>query len=648
MFRKRGNAKGRTNDGVDYQALYEQERLAREEAEKKQNEERLAREEAEKKQQEAEKKQQEAERKENEERLAKEEVLRNVEQARIIDAAEYLDLPLEDVPDSTRAFLVPEINPDQVLEQRAKRSKSRSTSISGRNFTHRMPYSVTQWPEFENEMIALRTSLAGRQVLKPLEQQLANDLVFSDERAFPAFWANPRSATKNVLAQVFPDSPIGSGRAHAHSGGPGREDELFSVVAEQGEHEIYVLEQKDKHVLFETNTHLADIVAAGEPEFGTKLKKKYAVCSLVQTYTYMIQYKLRFGMFSNWDNWVFMKREQNDNRNEILRVSTWITRERARLAWATMVFLACQDLGELEPGSFGLVPQWIVTPRQDPAADQGNQGGGAGGPGGVGGAGDAGLAAAARAAYPDTTTEDALHVTALSLLTEYQLLGNTDKSHTRRVRVDGRDLVVKLVDFYGTPKHSEFSARELYDLEWNEVQTYHYLQQQNAQGRLAPRFLFHGSDFNQIWATAVTTYEGESLSNILKRTGSLTAEMRNGALASLRELHSIGVLHGDIALRNAVWREEDRRVVWVDFEFSQLRTEVDGTECFDSRANEEVHELDMLFAEASRLPENETQPLPCDDRTLESDVRVADNKRHKTVTQQHSRLLASCKICPCL
>jgi len=265
MFRKRGNAKGRTNDGVDYQALYEQERLAREEAEKKQ--------------QEAEKKQQEAERKENEERLAKEEVLRNVEQARIIDAAEYLDLPLEDVPDSTRAFLVPEINPDQVLEQRAKRSKSRSTSISGRNFTHRMPYSVTQWPEFENEMIALRTSLAGRQVLKPLEQQLANDLVFSDERAFPAFWANPRSATKNVLAQVFPDSPIGSGRAHAHSGGPGREDELFSVVAEQGEHEIYVLEQKDKHVLFETNTHLADIVAAGEPEFGTKLKKK--ICSML-------------------------------------------------------------------------------------------------------------------------------------------------------------------------------------------------------------------------------------------------------------------------------------------------------------------------------------------------------------------------------
>ena len=78
-------------------------------------------------------------------------------------------------------------------------------------------------------------------------------------------------------------------------------------------------------------------------------------------------------------------------------------------------------------------------------------------------------------------------VPAPCLLDKFEVLGNTTKSHTRRVQVNGQDLVVKVVDFLGTPKCGEFSAENLYEYEWNEVRTYYHLRD------------LHSSDAWQRW-----------------------------------------------------------------------------------------------------------------------------------------------------
>ncbi|KAG9398654.1 hypothetical protein AC1031_014436 [Aphanomyces cochlioides] len=43
-------------------------------------------------------------------------------------------------------------------------------------------------------------------------------------------------------------------------------------------------------------------------------------------------------------------------------------------------------------------------------------------------------------------------------------------------------------------------------------------------------------------------------------------ECRQQAVQDLRKIHSLGVLHGDMAERNLIWCEDDRpRIVFVDF-----------------------------------------------------------------------------------
>jgi len=198
------------------------------------------------------------------------------------------------------------------------------------------------------------------------------------------------------------------------------------------------------------------------------------------------------------------------------------------------------------------------------------------------------------ALYPDTTTTEALGVDALLLVRPYQVLAHTNKSHTRRVTVHGRDLAAKIVDFHGTPKHTSWSARELYDLEWNEVRAYHALKA--LQGRVVPEFLYHGSDLNFLWATAVTTYEGVSLRHLVDDKGKLPAGAKAKAIGALRALHAAGVLHGDAELRNAVWRERDGAVLWMNLEMAMLRDEVNE---FAAKAEREVADVASLLEDVA-------------------------------------------------
>ena len=85
----------------------------------------------------------------------------------------------------------------------------------------------------------------------------------------------------------------------------------------------------------------------------------------------------------------------------------------------------------------------------------------------------------------------------------------------------------------------------------NEVRAYGVLGERGAQGLLVPRFVFRGPDLAFMWAV-VTSYEGVSLQGIVDAAGGLPRELKAKAAEALRALHDIGVVHGDVELRNAV------------------------------------------------------------------------------------------------
>jgi len=78
------------------------------------------------------------------------------------------------------------------------------------------------------------------------------------------------------------------------------------------------------------------------------------------------------------------------------------------------------------------------------------------------------------------------------------------------------------------------------------------------------------------------------------------------AVPALRALHAAGVVHGDAALRNAVWRVRgssgssgsgDGAVLWLDLEMASLR----GSEDFADDAEFEVAAARELAAVAAEL-----------------------------------------------
>ena len=269
-----------------------------------------------------------------------------------------------------------------------------------------------------------------------------------------------------------------------------------------------------------------------------------------------------------------------EDGREILWVSNWMNRTNMRAGYVTLLHLAFHDLEAVEcrkRGTSGMVASWILTPldeeeepnlTQIPSYINPNR-----------------PLDEVRAAYPDTTTLDALGVMSLTMLDNYEIMDDNEAYQTRKVTVNGQEIAVKLVDYYGVPKFLKLWTTDLYVNEWNEVCIYHHLR--SVQGRLIPRFLYHGMDFNSIWATAVTTYEGKPLSKV-----KLTPQIRDSALASLRELHSLGVLLGSIDLWNPVWNGE--RVMWMNFEQATTKDEVGN---FEKSSRREIKDLLELFAD---------------------------------------------------
>ena len=114
----------------------------------------------------------------------------------------------------------------------------------------------------------------------------------------------------------------------------------------------------------------------------------------------------------------------------------------------------------------------------------------------------------------------------------------------------------------------------------NEVGVYHFLGHEagaggaQVQGEVVPKFLMRGPDVGFIWAVA-TSYEGVSLETLQSQAEAkgeeLAGEIQERALGALAALHRCGVLHAQVELRHAVWREKDGAVLWVDLAESRIR-----------------------------------------------------------------------------
>jgi len=104
----------------------------------------------------------------------------------------------------------------------------------------------------------------------------------------------------------------------------------------------------------------------------------------------------------------------------------------------------------------------------------------------------------------------------------------------------------------------------------------------------------HRSGFGPLWTT-ITTYEGESLDR-LAAAGRLDADTVERANAALQSVHGAGVLHGDVALCNAVRRERDGAVLWVDFQRAVLAQ----GEALQAGAASEMAELEVAVRSVRR------------------------------------------------
>lgn len=200
-----------------------------------------------------------------------------------------------------------------------------------------------------------------------------------------------------------------------------------------------------------------------------------------------------------------------------------------------------------------------------------------------------------------TTTYDALGVPNLSLNEESNIICVSQRGCTSRYQ----DMVWKDYDVYGLPKSSnDYPLEAIEYMVTTELRVYAHLR--NVWGDLIPRFVYFGHDVASVWVL-VTSYEGKSLSRIVDEKGGLSLSIKRNAQRSLMRLHALGVLHGDIALRNFLLREGDDKVLLIDFGLSAFVTE--------DNAHMKEEELQYLKEELDEVP------------TIEDDEESHENKK---------------------
>ena len=123
------------------------------------------------------------------------------------------------------------------------------------------------------------------------------------------------------------------------------------------------------------------------------------------------------------------------------------------------------------------------------------------------------------------------------------------------------------------------------------------------QGKLVPRLLWYGQIIENIADALATEYSGESLD----MDGVLTEERALAALQALNELHSLGVLHGDVALRNFVVLNDVVKII--DFGFARFRENVKQWNQAVQNKRKQLREALGLFEKATPKMMNVSLPI---------------------------------------
>jgi len=510
---------------------------------------------------------------------------------RFVRVANYLARPLAEIVRTQDA-------PEGSLATSTKRARR----------VHVTPMKVLQWTDDAFGISQFRAACENMDVVEPRKEEL--EYVVNEERGLEMPFTNLIQGVQDAMHGVYSSRGFDKVRFMTTAGqGSGKKDFVFKLGLEGRLRGIG--EFKSQTVLLETDKGMWQVfdetVAQQRPPTGVTGFRN-TISLLVQTFTYAFEEEVEYFFMMNWHWWAFAKRTLVANNEEVVLVTRWYKWDQdARLALCNFMRLTmetAEDGGGLKQGVTGGTLPLLNSLNEEREKERArlreaaleddrtrrSQ------------PGQRPIAPRAAKSSDNVTTKEALG-TYLFNLPNRTTISRSTKSTVSRGLVAGKELVWKTVDFYGTPHHSEFTGEDLNTFMDTEIAVYAKLKA--LQGRVIPEFVFCGSDLNSMWVF-VTTYEGRSLS-ALSELGELRQEDMDRARDALMRIHDEGVLHGDVALRNAVRRERDGAVLWVDFEASRVAGDDVDASVFHVEALRELDALDACFDEVQFAPESSVE-----------------------------------------
>lgn len=185
-----------------------------------------------------------------------------------------------------------------------------------------------------------------------------------------------------------------------------------------------------------------------------------------------------------------------------------------------------------------------------------------------------------------------------------------------------KEMIIKVLN-YARPINDDDEEDKRMDIREeikNEERIYRILH--SLQGDYIPKMYYAGIMREGSHDCVVTSYEGDSLDNI-DNIDEIDESFVQDALEALDRIHSLDVLHGDIALRNILRRKKDGKPIIIDFGFSSYHGDVDDKSEFIQLASEEKQKLEdtlrSLVCDSDDI--NEEEEVEEEEMQLENDVK---------------------------
>ena len=358
------------------------------------------------------------------------------------------------------------------------RSGSTKTSFKRKAVTVYRPLIVKKWDAFDPALLI--TDKNKGVVFKPnmsAEDMFAARKPFDDEiSSFSAYWTPARRNIMEFMCHAEPTVPFDKIHQFPTS-------KIYKLRLSTDEacqlHDgtiTYIGEQKALKVALEGN-HPAEEYE----KYLTTLDETNLANSIFQLFTYLFVSKDSvYGFVSNYEQWFFVKRIVKDDE-EVLLMSRYYKRDdpgdvNARLAYGYFLKETLRNTTQLKRGKFGFGEEpggakkpeeeeeeeedtnkkngrnWVdhLSKRMETlrvSATQEN-------------ATESKRTKRAFQEYKVSADELDLPIP-LCMMDGSECLSYSDKASVHRGMVNGQDLVWKLVDFYGTPRHSEWTDEDL-------------------------------------------------------------------------------------------------------------------------------------------------------------------------------------------